>query len=269
MELTSKPEYWRNFDFVSKTGGLELQQIDRKRFILHTDITYTGPTLGISVSENDEETLRSVRSGVVAPGSLGPTDLASVPAPFRWWASRYGVHTPAALIHDQFIGKPHRPPGRPEKVSEQQIDTYFRTMLKYSDVKFLRRWLMWAAVASRTRLVSGGMKTASMIVWVILALAGVALFVWGLGFSGPDWAVPVAVVAPLVASALWWHQWGAGVIISYFGVPLLLPPALLAVPLLIAFVLVESAVAEMRSAISEEFSARPARPVEAGGDGNG
>lgn len=199
MTNAHMPAFWRNFEFTSPSGGLELRQIDRKHFLLGTHIRYSGP-LGIEVTAADAEVLRTVGPGLEDPGALGATDLASVPAPFRWWASRYGVHTPAALIHDRFIGKPHQPPGRPEAVTEQQIDTYFRTMLQHSDVEFLRRWLMWAAVASRTRLVSGGLKTVSMVVWALLALAGVGLVVWALVFGGPSWAAWVALVAPIPAA---------------------------------------------------------------------
>ena len=46
---------------------------------------------------------RSTRSAGSIPVRLPRTDLASVPLPLRWLVSNYGVHTPAALIHDWMI----------------------------------------------------------------------------------------------------------------------------------------------------------------------
>ena len=60
-----------------------------------------------------------------------------------------------------------------------------------------------------------------MLVWLLLATGGIALFVWGvgsaalLGWSSPvdAWAVLlVAAVLPLVAALFWGEQYGAGLV---------------------------------------------------------
>lgn len=223
MDSKTKPDYWWEFDFEG--DGLELRQVNRKHFILLSDVTYTGE-LGIDVSPEHEKVLRTVKAGC-EEDALGRTDLTSIPGPFRWWVGRYGVHTPAALIHDYFIGEPGTTP-RPTDVSEQQIDTYFRTMLKHSDVSAPRRWVMWSAVAYRTRLKSGGAKMVSLVMWSLLALVGLVGFIvtWALGAS--TWILLALALAPIPASLLWGEQWGAGLVIAYIGVPFLAAPALLA-----------------------------------------
>ena len=146
---------WDSFEFTSESGGLELQQVDRKHFLLRSAIRYTGP-LGIDVDPDAAEQLRCVGPGEDGPNALGLTDLASVPAPFRWWARSYGIHTPAALIHDRFIGEPER---LPAGVTERLVDTYFRKMLEESGVKPLRRWRCgqpWSAARDSTAVPSDG-----------------------------------------------------------------------------------------------------------------
>lgn len=240
---------WDSFEFTSKSGGLELQQVDRKHFLLRSAIRYTGP-LGIDVDADASETLRCVGPGEDGENALGLTDLASVPAPFRWWARSYGIHTPATLIHDRFIGEPDR---LPAGVTERLVDTYFRKMLEESGVKPLRRWMMWAAVVSRTRLNSGTQRWAGMAAWVVASVIGIAALGWAVLFGGPTWALAVGLLLPFPASLLWGSQWRAGLIIALLGFPLLLPPALLAAPSLFLFRVADRTVTELIPEIREEF----------------
>ncbi len=253
MTATPKPAYWRKFEFGD--DGLGLRQVDRKHFVLLSDVTYTGE-LGIDVTAANEQILRTVKGGC-DDGALGQTDLASIPGPFRWWVGRYGVHTPAALIHDYFIGEPGTTP-RPVDVSEQQIDTYFRTMLKESDVGFLRRWIIWSAVAYRTRLKSGGPKMLSLVVWSMLALVGLIGFVVGVVVSAPVWLLAVLALLPIPAAGLWGEQVAAGLVIAYVGVPFLAAPALLAALLSMAFDAAEGTRRESWDSFKEAFG--PIRP---------
>lgn len=70
----------------------ELIQVDRKTFELNSSLTYIGATRVKDLP---------VAARTVGPGTLPTTDLASVPAVLRWFVGRYGVHTPAALVHDR------------------------------------------------------------------------------------------------------------------------------------------------------------------------
>jgi hypothetical protein len=246
---------WPGFSVTSPPGkyGIVLEQIDSRKFRLWSVVRYNGDT-GLELSEEADERVRTV-----GPRTLGETDLASVPGPFRWWAHSYGVHTPAALIHDRFIGDPVKgQPGRPDGVSEQNIDRYFRFMLRGLGVPYLRSWLMWAAVASRTRLNSGKLRAFSMIAWIAVSVGGVALMLYGL-FSR-DWSQIIqAALLPLPVAALWGRQAGAGLIIAYVGVPFLLLPSVLAVPFLFLYAIAEAAAAQVIEARggyedSDEFS---------------
>lgn len=214
---------------------IKLEQVDRSTFKLGSTVRYWGPTGLPALDPESERRLRSVD-----PSSLPSTDLASVPGPFRWWVKSYGIHTPAALIHDRFIGDPEPgDPGRPLGVTEQQIDRYFRFMLRELGVPFFRRWLMWAAVAGRTRIHGGLRRATSMVIWFVLAVFGVVVIV--AGAVGGEWGlIAVATLLPIPASALWGRQAGAGLIIAYVGVPCLLAPSALAVPFLLVYAVVEA-----------------------------
>jgi len=256
-------------------GTIRLHQRDSAGFDLGTRVEYRTirqpaaapnietPPVGVELSMGldklnlEERDLKELR--VVRPHELRASDLASVPAPFRWWANSYGLHTPAALIHDKFIGEtftsvhpddqevePSSAPAtgngkpviyRPAAVTDAHIDRYFRFMLMELGFSWLRRWVMWAAVAGRSRFEGGVRKRTYLLIWVGLALAGIAALLWSQDFT--SWWLWAALLLPIPASGLWGKQAGAGLIIAYFGVPLLLTPALVAVPAIVLFALVE------------------------------
>jgi hypothetical protein len=227
---------WVGFEITSPSGvgGILLEQVESRKFRLGSDITYTGET-GLDLDDDAAARLRNV-----SPTTLVETDLASVPGPFRWWADSYGMHTPAALIHDRFIGDPiDGQPGRPPGVTEQHIDRYFRFMLRGLGIPYLRSWLMWAAVASRTRLKSGPRKALSLFVWLVASTLGITLFVTSL-LDQDTGSLIVSLVLPLVFSVLWGRQAGAGIIIAYVGVPFLLLPSLFAIPFLFLYAIAEA-----------------------------
>lgn len=229
---------WPGFSVDALDGEhprIRLEQIDRRTFRLGSTVRYLGPT---GLDDLDADSDRRIRS--VDPDTLPSTDLASIPGPLRWWINSYGAHTPAALIHDRFIGDTAPGDcGRPPGVSEQAIDRYFRFMLRELGVPFFRRWLMWAAVACRTRLHAGFLRRAGMIVWILLSLVGLGLFIDGV-IAGDPAEMVFAAALPVPASLLWGRQPGAGLIIAYIGVPCLLPPTALAVPFLAIYALVEA-----------------------------
>jgi hypothetical protein len=143
---------------------------------------------------------------VLRPADLGDpalTDLASVPTALRWFVSTYDVHTPAALLHDRLIG-PTNMPG----VSDADADRFFRFMLKALGVRFVRRWMMWTAVAFGTRSRNPRLRPL-LIIWLLAAVAGISTLVYGSLVQ--NWClVIVAAIAPFPASLLWGRQYGAG-----------------------------------------------------------
>jgi hypothetical protein len=108
---------------------------------------------------------------------------------------------------------------------DEYADRYFRFMLEALGVKWLRRWMMWAAVALRTRWCAGNRQKALLALWVAAALAGIAAAVVGLVVQ--NWlVVGLASVAPFVFSLLWQRQYGAGLVASYTAL-WVLPPTVL------------------------------------------
>ena len=75
-------------------------------------------------------------------------------------------------------------------------------MLLDSGVPPVRAYLMWAAVAFRTRLKTGMARLVAMVAWIVVALGGTGLLVWALAQG--DWTLAlVAVAAPLAGAGLW------------------------------------------------------------------
>lgn len=230
--------HWDRFTVTSdgRPSGLRLVQTGPRSFRLDCEVRYHGP-LGLEelgLGREAEDCLRTVDAD-----TLPHTDLASVPAPFRWWSNTYGVHSPAALIHDRFIGEPAEgDPGRPDGVTERHIDRYFRFMLQASGVPFFRRWLMWAAVALRTRM-TDWLGRASIAGWVVLTV-GWWMLAAASALDGRWWSAAGAVALLVPTAALWGRQIGAGLIMGTVGLLLLLPPSVMSVPFLLLYVFFEA-----------------------------
>lgn len=198
-------------------GAICLCQVDLKDFLLKSRIRYVGGETGLEGKVNDE-VIALIRE--VGPDELPTTDLTSVPQPLRWLVSQYGSHTPAALIHDRLIGKDSPVEG----VTDVDADRYFRFMLRDLGVRLLRRWLMWTAVALRTRWKAGGVKSASVFIWGVASLGGMSLFV--VAVTSQNWQLLlVAVAAPFLFGFLWWRQYGAG-LVAAIAAPWVLPPTI-------------------------------------------
>ncbi len=211
-------------------GHLTLVQVNERDFLLRGRLRYLGET-GLE-DQVSAETLEDIRE--VGPDTLPGTDLASVPPLLRWLVGTYGAHTPAALIHDRLIRDGRRNAG---PVTDAQADRYFRFMLKAVGIPVVLRWIMWTAVALRTRWAAGGRTRLLLAAWVVLASIGLTavvsagvdlLFETGtpFGLSG-GWLLLLSVLAIGPASLLWEGQYGAGLVASLV-VPWILPPALLA-----------------------------------------
>lgn len=231
---SDRPKWGDSFiiDDGAGDGFIRLAQTGRNSFRLESSIEYAGET-GLEERGLDVAALKMLRR--LDPSDLDETDLASIPAPMRWWVNTYGVHTPPALIHDRFIGGE-----LPNGVTEADVDRYFRFMLKDSGVRFLKRWIMWSATALRTRALGGGRKTASVVLWALLAILGTAGFVVSAATGQWLLAAVLGVAAPAVMSSLWGKQFGAGLVAAWLVVPWLVPPLLVTSLFLLFYVVAET-----------------------------
>jgi hypothetical protein len=209
------PPFWgRDSTPFSATGDppqpcrIVLRQVDDNDFRLTEALVLTPP---------DDMPGRPAAPLVIQPDWL-TSDLASIPGVVGWFARRHGRHTPAALVHDFLItGKGERPPpGLPADwvLEPEQADLLFREMLLASGVPPVRSYLMWAAVAARTRWKTRPVRRLALMAWGVAAALGTFALVVGLA-QQRWWLAAVAAVAPVGASALWGSQFLAGLIAGY------------------------------------------------------
>jgi hypothetical protein len=201
------------------SGHIVIKQVDGNVFELGSKIIFLGEETGLE-SKLDAATIDALRW--VDPERLPQTDLASVPLPLRWLVSNYGVHTPAALIHDWMIDEGPPVVGG---LTPQFADRYFRFMLRDLRVQWIRRWMMWSAVALRTRWATGWRHRVLLAIWMISALAGIGVFVAGVINRSPVLVI-APTLGPLVFGLLWGRQYAAGLVAAY-NAPWILPPTVL------------------------------------------
>ncbi|MEE3853126.1 DUF1353 domain-containing protein [Gordonia sp. LSe1-13] len=233
-----------------ESAGVGIVQIDERQFDVLSKFRYSHPPVeDYLVNELVErgldptEARRAVDDArTYVPRDDSPTDLATIPRFLRWFENSYGKHTLAAMIHDELITEQ---PDRGALGSDSLSDRFFREMMRSSGVPFLRRWIIWSAVALRTRWVAGGLRMWSVVGWLVLSVVGIscaALAVGSLVFdlswptltvalSWPNastyWLLGVAVILIFVAAPLWGNQIGAGIVAA--GVALwIVPPAIMA-----------------------------------------
>jgi hypothetical protein len=237
--------HWRvapgsGFEVRNEHGHIGLVQIDRQRFLVLDEFRFDDEAVIAMLTE------RLVRNGASAvearravddartftPSDENPTDLASIPRYMRWFESAYGAHTLAAIIHDNLIqDTPNPPPLRQDTLA----DRFFREMMRSAGVPWLKRWIMWSAVALRSRWAVGGVRRLSVLGWLLLSATGITSFVWALGALTLGWGGPIsnaglllfALVLPLAAAGLWGRQYGAGIVAAIAAL-WILPAAVLA-----------------------------------------
>src|SRR3954470_20966558 len=228
------------FEVRHKGGRLGLTQKDPKNFWVEREFRFTDDAVVAML------TGRLVRRGwkpndaaaavedarTFTPADENPTDLASIPRFMRWFETAYGLHTLAAIIHDNLIVE--EPNGGALK-DDTLSDRFFREMMKAVGVKWLKRWIIWSAVALRSRWAVGGLRRLAVIVWLLLAASGLTAFVWSIGTASLSWASPldswvlglVALVLPFAAAGLWGKQYGGG-LVAAIAATWILPAAILA-----------------------------------------
>jgi hypothetical protein len=154
------------------------------------------------------------------------TDLASIPSLAGWLVPKDGRHTPAALVHDAMIlgpGETHCYQGR--EVTAEEADHIFREGMQFLGVKFLRRWMIWAAVSLLTQWRSAqdtplvrALNRAKLVVGVLaLSIMGLFLLPDLLGFPALSSytsvkSIPVLRDAVRPVKVLWdlpESSWGA------------------------------------------------------------
>jgi hypothetical protein len=109
------------------------------------------------------------------------TDLASVPQLLWWFIASYGTHTRAALFHDHFVDARDDNYEAPPRARRHEVDRAFERALGESELRWLRRMLVWTAVSLST---SWGPRGLKLIVAHLLALA--VLVGWAV-LGGPAW----------------------------------------------------------------------------------
>lgn len=231
-ETTQGWEPWRvapssGFEVDEPSGSVGIVQIDRRRFLVQHAFRFGDVEIERHLLreltdrglDEAEARLAVDEARTFTPREDNPTDLASIPRFMRWFEDPYGQHSLAALIHDELITADVNG-GR--LGSDTLSDRFFREMMRTSGVPWLKRWIMWAAVAARSRFVAGGLRTASMIVWGVLCVVGLACAAdaiggWLLDWPtpvGPAWLLLLAIALPVAASPLWGRQWGAGLVFA-------------------------------------------------------
>ncbi|MFF0200131.1 DUF1353 domain-containing protein [Streptomyces sp. NPDC005017] len=148
-------------------GDITVKQIDAETWELREELTYRGSS-----------------QTFVVPVPFR-TDFASVPTMFVWLIPRYGVYTKAAILHDFLC--------REAPVSRADADGIFRRALRELGVSALRRWIMWAAVRTGSRLSGAG--AGSWLLWLLVTVPAVAFL-----------AVPALMVTVWLA-LFWVLEW--------------------------------------------------------------
>ena len=213
------------FEVADPSGSVGIVQFDAKRFLVLNPFRFGDRDIEASLVRelvadgmDETEARRAVdEARTFSPREDNPTDLASIPRFMRWFENPYGKHSLAALIHDELITSEANG-GR--LGSDTLSDRFFREMMRTSGVPWLKRWIMWSAVALRTRFAAGGLRRWSVILWVALSVLGLgcafdAAGAWILDWPAPldpIWLLVIAAVLPILAAGLWGEQWGASLV---------------------------------------------------------
>ena len=177
------------------------------------------------------------------------TDLASVPFWLWWFVASYGLHTRAALLHDQLVDE--------EQLDRSEADRVFRLALEESKVRWMRRWLMWTAVSMATVALKARMRFAAFVGALVLFVG--LLVAWPLGWLSdlpgdvPAW-VPALIV--FIAGFAFGRLWPLAV----FGVLLIAGPTILVWTVLVVVWLLDFAKAVWNKVRGRSYERPPLLP---------
>jgi hypothetical protein len=220
------------------SGTVSLRQVDRTTFRVDDTFRFSGEEALEDIERHlrtkcgDAEAAALLEAARVVTVDSPATDLASVPQFLGWFERPYGLHTLAAIIHDRLIIG-----GQPNKGALQSdilADRFFRQMMRTAGVSPIKRWVMWAAVALRTRWEAGTTRKLMVGLWAVAASIGIISLVSAIGTVVWEWPdllwlsagarLTIAAVLPIVSLPLWGRQYGAG-LIAFLVAPFVLPPA--------------------------------------------
>jgi hypothetical protein len=177
------------------------------------------------------------------------TDLASVPFWLWWFVASYGLHTRAALLHDQLVDV--------QQIDRVEADRVFRLALEESKVRWMRRWLMWTAVSIATMALKTRARFAAFVGTLVL-FAGL-LAAWPLGWLSdlpgdtPAWVPALAVFVAGFAFGLLWP-------LAVVGVLLIAGPTILVWAVLVVVWLLDFAKAVWNQVRGRPFERPPLLP---------
>ena len=126
------------------------------------------------------------------------TDLASVPQLFTWLVPKTGTHLPAAIVHDAFTPPPDHTWFGPE-IDQQNADRIFREAMGTLGTGWIRRWLVWTAVAfaTETKSVPTRFKESHIAgIWTAFRLAMLFVVIPLLGIMATLDLFDVSVILP-------------------------------------------------------------------------
>ncbi len=213
------------FEVRDPLGEVGLTQIDRSQFLITRAFRFSDRGVEkmltdqlVQSGKSADDARRAVDNArAFTPTTENPTDMASIPRFMRWFENTYGAHTLAAIVHDELIANE---PNTGALGSDTLSDRFFREMMRSAGVPWLKRWIMWSAVALRSRWAAGGFTRLKLCMWIVLAICGIAAFVNAAGATWFDWGHPVgissllliAVLLPFASAPLWGKQYGASLV---------------------------------------------------------
>lgn len=182
------------FQVDDPRGNVGLVQITETDFLLTTGIRFQSRDVEADLErilKRHGRTAAEIDQMIADATSLAPsetpTNLASIPQFMQWFERPYGIHTLAALIHDDLIVET---PNGGALGSDTLADRYFRKMLQACGTPWTKRWIMWGAVALRSRWAADGLRRFSLLAWVAFALTGITSFAVAVGWTIADGNVP-------------------------------------------------------------------------------
>ncbi|QYJ04186.1 DUF1353 domain-containing protein [Nocardioides panacisoli] len=208
MDLRPQPEQPDRFHDAEDGPGSEprivlQRELDAgvERFRMLRRLAYRDEEYGEIVVPDDLDTFR--------------TDLASVPTLFTWLVPRSGRHLPAALVHDGLV---HDAPGSPPHyvsveghvIDRVGADRVFRSAMRDSGTRVVRRWLVWSAVTLATIWGGSATWTPARHWRYRLAMVGSLLVVAVLGVLATLDLFDRGVALPWMGEAAWWVELAGG-----------------------------------------------------------
>lgn len=182
------------FQVFDPLGHVGLEQISETDFLVTTRLRLENDNVKADLrrelaqsGRTPDEIDQMISDATMLTPSEVPTNLASIPQFMQWFERPYGIHTLATLIHDDLIVEE---PNGGALGSDTLADRYFRKMLEACGTPWIKRWIMWGAVALRSRWAAGGHRRFMLLAWVALAVAGITSFAVAVAWTIVDGEVP-------------------------------------------------------------------------------